>query len=286
LKNTLVLAHFFRVEENAIHSSTNERMRGQRMAAFEKTVTSWRAIFNPSATLNIEHRKFLPSPSTNGDLDIIVLINENHHLIRSEFCDKNRLKIIQVKTDNPRFLPFAAHRVMADLRNEYDRFFYSEDDLAIRDGSFLSKLNVFQEAFGVSRVLQPNRFEINPASLHAKTYIDGDLRANFIEPFLKLVNEDQNSLSIPFLGQAITLLRARNPHSGFFALTADQLKHWIQQKHFNDLDTSFVSPLESAATLGLLKTFSVFKASPPHQHFFEIEHLDQKFSSLRLPVAN
>ena len=281
-KSLLIIAHFFRPEESSIYSSTMESMRNQRTYALYEAVKSWRAIFDDTATLNIEHKKFLLSSSASGALDIIIIVNENNHLIQSEFAHQARLKIVRVKTSNPRLLPFAAHRVAADYREQYDWFFYSEDDLAVRDPSFFFKLKAFQELFGTNRALQPNRYEINFKGTKTKTYIDGDLRAGFIEPYLKLVNEEHDALTLPFLGHTITLERARNPHSGFFALSSQQLKHWICQKHFNDLDSSFVSPLESAATLGLIKTFSVFKSSPPNQAYFEIEHLDRKFSSLKL----
>jgi hypothetical protein len=49
------------------------------------------------------------------------------------------------------------------------------------------------------------------------------------------------------------------------------------------MDCSFISPLESAATLGLLKTFSIYKPALP-MHHLEIEHLDTKFSKMNLPL--
>jgi hypothetical protein len=56
----------------------------------------------------------------------------------------------------------------------------------------------------------------------------------------------------------------------------------MAQKHFMDLDCSFVTPLESGATLGILKTFSIFKAAEPNLGYFEIQHLDNKFSNIKL----
>ena len=38
-------------------------------------------------------------------------------------------------------------------------------------------------------------------------------------------------------------------------LSRAQLYHWTQQAHWQDGDSSWVSPLESAATLGIAKTF-------------------------------
>jgi len=66
-------------------------------------------------------------------------------------------------------------------------------------------------------------------------------------------------------------------------LSKTQLEKWVSSKTFLDMDCSFISPLESAATLGVLKVFSVFKPSPSNFAFFEIEHFDRKFSGMKLP---
>jgi len=79
----------------------------------------------------------------------------------------------------------------------------------------------------------------------------------------------------------VTFARARNPHSGFLAITRSELAHWMAQPHFLDLDCSFVGPMESAASLAMLKTFPVYKASRDSQDFCQIQHLDRKFSALR-----
>ena len=45
-----------------------------------------------------------------------------------------------------------------------------------------------------------------------------------------------------------------------------------------------LSPLESAATLGLARTFAVYKPDGASTPFLEIEHLDSRFSGMGLPV--
>jgi hypothetical protein len=114
-------------------------------------------------------------------------------------------------------------------------------------------------------------------------YIDGDLRFGLMQRLLGMVDEPETTLTQREPAGAVKFVRALNPHSGFFALSAEQFAFWSEQKHFLDMDCSFVSPLESAATLGLLKTFSVFKPALPLHHF-EIQHLDTKFSNMQLPV--
>jgi hypothetical protein len=44
-----------------------------------------------------------------------------------------------------------------------------------------------------------------------------------------------------------------------------------------DRDTTFVGPLESAATLGIMKTFRVYKTVPEQAYLFEIEHSGSRY---------
>lgn len=282
MKILLVIAHFFKAEDKPRHSSNNAARLDARRRAIEETLLSWRASCGEVASINIEHKKFEILPEAAHQLDILVLINEENHLLTNELVNKYEIKRVSVKTDQPKLLPFAAHRVMVQHLESYDWFVYSEDDLAMRDRFFFDKQMDFQERFGSGRVLQPHRYEINANGVRPKTFIDGDLRRSFIDPYLKLIAENTDRLQSQYGQSIIEFSRARNPHSGFFALTADQMKHWVTQPHFMDMDCSFVSPLESAASLGLLKTFSVFKPASPCLGFLEIEHLDKSFSGLPL----
>ncbi len=56
--------------------------------------------------------------------------------------------------------------------------------------------------------------------------------------------------------------------------------YWVKQEHFLDRDTSFVSPLESAATLGIMKTFRIYKTVPQQANFLEIQHFGTGFLRL------
>ena len=52
---------------------------------------------------------------------------------------------------------------------------------------------------------------------------------------------------------------------------------WSQQPYFLDGDRSFIGALESAATLGIMKTFRVYKADLPNASFLEVRHGDRKY---------
>jgi hypothetical protein len=280
----LVIAHFFKPDEKGHYSSTSTGMRDVRRKVLEQVLLHWRSRYNPPQTIDISVKCFRPSPVAPAvSLDIAILLHENNHLLTEDMVSRYRLRPVAVQTNNPRQLPFAAHQLMADSLGDYDWMAYSEDDLLIHDPLWLTKMQAFAQAMGPGRVLQPNRYEINPRAAAMKTYIDGDLRHGLTDPFFERV-PDQLELSLDCMGQRIPLARARNPHAGFFVLSAEQVRHWKAQPHFMDMDASFISPLESAASLGLQKTFALYKAQAPFQDHFEIEHLDRKFSSLNLPT--
>ena len=55
------------------------------------------------------------------------------------------------------------------------------------------------------------------------------------------------------------------------------METWSRQPHFLDRDTSFIGPLESAATLGIMRTFRVYKPAVESAGFLEIEHFGTSF---------
>ena len=50
-----------------------------------------------------------------------------------------------------------------------------------------------------------------------------------------------------------------------------------RQAVFFDRDISFAGPLESAATLGIMKTFRIYKPANDNAGFFEILHTNNRY---------
>lgn len=281
----LAIIHYFKAEEGSTHSSTDAHRRDQRAAVLRGVIDSWRGIYGPTTTLDIEHKRFERIRASVDGLDICVLTNGTDHLLDEAHAKARGVRHIKVQVDNPRMLGFAVRRLFAEARNAYDLFCHSEDDLRVADAGFFDRIMAFQDSFGWKRVLMPNRFEWNPNGPTIKTWIDGDLRpgaiARWVDPL-----PDEPLLQLRMPGRAaLAFRRAANPHSGFCAVTAQQLAHWSRQAHYLDMDSSFISPLESSVTLGVMKTFPIYKAFGPDAGFFEIEHLDTRFSSMKLPGA-
>ena len=89
--------------------------------------------------------------------------------------------------------------------------------------------------------------------------------------------QEKRLLQGDILGTPVTFSRTLNPHSGCYFLNAAQMEHWSKQPYFLDGDISFICPLESAATLGIMKTFRVYKTTADYTSFLEIQHYGQKF---------
>ncbi|MDO8380747.1 hypothetical protein [Phenylobacterium sp.] len=279
----VTIAHYFSAEANPRHASTRESRREDRKRAVEEVICAYRGQFGTSTTMDVGTKSFQPGVGSDDDIDIVAVTTHEKHLLEPDFCRTYGVKVAKLELENPRMLGFSAHQIMAQRANQYDLFVFSEDDLRVNDPSFFSKLAWFNQAYGQKRVLSPNRIEWNRKAPTLKTYIDGDLNAQIADQMNAFVPDDDALYGAP-LGRQMVMRRARNPHSGFFALTRDQLNYWMRRPHWMDRDVSFISPLESAATLGIAKTFSIYKAFGRSAGFLEIEHLDSGFSSLKMPV--
>ena len=71
-----------------------------------------------------------------------------------------------------------------------------------------------------------------------------------------------------------------NLHSGSFFLNREQARIYAGSGHAGAIDTSFHGPLESAATLGMLKTFQLVKPAPENGRFLTVEHDGRNFMGL------
>ena len=127
-------------------------------------------------------------------------------------------------------------------------------------------------------VLLPHRVEFFPSPHFVdRFFIDGpicddDLR-KLVSPSSPVRLAEWGGMSIPFCPPS-------NPHSGCFFLSKKQLSHWTNAPFWQDEDVSFISPLESAATLGLSKAFDILKPALSHASWLEIQHFGTSFHSL------
>jgi hypothetical protein len=191
---------------------------------------------------------------------------------------------VETRAD-PRFLGFECHKVLRSGLGQYDYFGYLEDDLRIGDALFFVKLAWFNAQFGDAAVLQPNRFELAAEPASYKLYIDGNSYDRRLGAGLQRIDE-RRRMAAPAFGQQIAFQRVDNPHSGCFFLNAAQFARWASEPDFAVPSAAFGGPLESAATLGIMRYFRVYKPARENAAFLEIEHLDPRYLGKRFwPVA-
>jgi hypothetical protein len=182
---------------------------------------------------------------------------------------------------NPALLGFECHAVLREWLGAYDYYAFLEDDLVLHDPYFFVKLGWFTGGARDEKLLQPNRYEVSSDPLVHKVYVDGDLKPRTTARFQDVADEPEWESTV--MGTRALFRRTLNPHSGCFFLNGRQMERWAGQPYFLDRDVSFVGPLESAATLGVMRAFKVYKPAPENAGFLEIEHADRRFLHLLRP---
>jgi hypothetical protein len=272
------IAHFFNPDSKGKHASQRKDPQ-PRLLALSQSLAALHQLFGKSQSIiNIGQRLAFPANQPQAyDLDIIICTTKDNHLLDQLPLPSHFYKHYPTQAE-PLLLGFECQAVLQDCLGEYDYYCFLEDDLILHDAWFFIKLNWFTQQASDLSLLQPNRYEVSTHNLTYKTYIDGDLAPRVTTPFQN-VNE-QPEFKGKIMGMPITFRRALNPHAGCYFLNANQMAHWASQPYFLDRETSFVSPLESAATLGIMKTFRVYKTAPEQASFLEIQHFGTGFLSL------
>ncbi|BDA65939.1 hypothetical protein CAL7716_001050 [Calothrix sp. PCC 7716] len=274
----LTIAHFFRPDSKGKHASQRKNPQ-PRVQALRESITNLHQLFGQSQTIiNIAQRLAFPANQPqHNQIDIIICTTQGCHLLEQLSLPSHFYQHYPTQAE-PLLLGFECQALLRDCLGKYDYYCFIEDDLIIHDPWFFVKLNWFTQQAGDTNLLQPNRYEVSINNLTDKAYIDGDLLPRVTARFQNV--QERAELKGIIMGIPITFHRALNPHSGCYFLNANQMTHWAKQAHFLDRDTSFVSPLESAATLGIMKTFRIYKTEPQQANFLEIQHFGTSFLSL------
>ncbi|MEH2262315.1 calcium-binding protein [Nostoc sp.] len=272
------IAHFFKPSNQGRHASQWKDPQ-PRLQALTKSITALHELFGKSQRfINIAQRLAFPANQPQShELDIVICTTKDNHLLNHLPLPSHLYKHHSTNVE-PLLLGFECQAVLQSYLGHYDYYCFLEDDLIIHDPWFFIKLNWFTQQAGDLNLLQPNRYEVSPNSLVHKAYIDGDLASRVTTPFQNV--QEQQELKGTILNTAITFIRALNPHSGCYFLNANQMALWANKTYFLDRDISFVGPLESVATLGIMKTFRIYKTSPDQASFLEIQHFGTGFLGL------
>jgi len=220
--------------------------------------------------------------SANADLaaeiDVIVCTTRGRHLLDKLPLDKGLYTHLATDAE-PMLLGFACQEALRERLGLYDHYAYLEDDILVTDPLLLAKTAWFERHAGPDALLMPNRFERAGQGLFLKAYIDGDLAPRVTAGLAR--RDGPPILRGRCLGQEIAFVHAANPHSGCFFLSRAQMARLAAHPAFGQSgDTRFIGPLESAATLAVMRAFSVYKTAPAHMGFVEVEHFGRAFIGL------
>lgn len=285
MKVLVTIPHFFNPAGNGVYGSTGPETE-RRAAVLGRTLTGLHQTLGPrQAFLLWLEKSILPATGCNGKLarvnrqaaaqvDIVVCTTGNKHLL-DKIPRLHRLFRHQPLECDPMLLGFGCHRILRSALGRYDYYCYLEDDLWIQDPLFLQKISWFNAQFGDDAVLFPHRYEVSGVEPVDKLYIDGPVRADFTARWQDV--NDQRLLRAEHLGRPLHFIRWANPHSGCFFLNARQMERWVASPEFSSLDCSFAGPLESAASLGVMKHFRIYKPAAENAGFLELQHLHPRY---------
>ena len=271
------IPHYFSLEGGK-HASMRGNLEA-RVLVLSRQLLALHQLFGGSrCMLHIADKTTVPAGQLLGNqVDVVVLTTRGRHLLDQLPVDSSLYEHVETDAE-PSLLGYECHALMQERLGNYNYYCYLEDDLNPVDPLFFVKLAWFTGRAGNISVLLPNRYEVPLQTEYHKVYIDGDIRPDVTERFQNV--KEKQAFKTRVMGMPLIFTRTLNPHSGCFFLNAAQMKHFAEQPWFLDRSTEFVGPLESAASLGVMRTFRVYKAARACAQFLEIQHSGGAFASL------
>lgn len=275
------LAHYYKPTPGAFYGSEGADP-ARRAAAVATTIVSLHQTFDRRQGL-LDGQARVAHPSNNrepvevtvvactaGDAHLVPQLQGIKHLFTHRPCNRD-----------PKFLGLECRAALGEGVGQYDWFCYLEDDLMIADPLFFDKLAWFRTIAGEDAVLQPNRYEVAVGQPLHKIYIDGNMADASQSPKFQDIN-DRPQVEGEALGQKYLFKRVNNPHSGTFFLDAKQMASFVQQPDFQKEESGFAGPVESCATLGIMRHFRVYKPARVNAGFLEVRHLNNRYLGARM----
>ena len=278
------VVHYYK-SGNGRHGSLAADPR-PRIDALRGLILQLHRLFGqPAGLLNHLQRRVDGVDDGGGSLDLRVCVSGDCHVLGHLNDCEGLYQQEACHPDDPRLLGFKAQQVLLEActaaenaGEPFDYIAYLEDDILLTDADFFLKLRSFNRAFGNSYLLMPNRIEtMEHRGQLRRFYIDGDYNPVASEAYRRSVNQQ---LCLSHLGEMVRFEQPSNLHSGCFFLNREQARTYANTGHAAVIDTSFHGPLESAATLGMLKTFQLMKPVPENGRFLTVEHGGRNFMGL------
>jgi hypothetical protein len=272
----VAIPHFFQAADpEATNRSRQPAARAERRRALAAAISTLRQTFGAS-TYGLDHfrRAAWQAFPRRYELDIVVCTVGETHLL-NELPEPRPFFHHHPTAAVPEMLGFECHKLLAEARGRYDYYAYLEDDIVLNDPLFFAKRRLFDRLFAPDALLQPNRYELQHGAAVQKLYVDYRLAPARTAAYQDLAEVPR--LTLPFLDEVIAFERSPYPSAGCFFLDEEQLACWVRSPAFLDGDVSYLSPLDSAATLSVMKTFRIYKPVLDQAWFLEVLHASPRW---------
>ena len=277
MKVLLAIPHVFEPKPGSLYSSQTEAKReSKRNALFEATIGN----LNRHGKRHWIHASLgYQKPVVNRELKssegidlTIQLYSPKKASLASSLPSDPNLSIIDPQTQEYIETPLIASRRLLEQSDNFDLIGYMEDDIAIHDRDFFSKILYLdaQTKFGEYAFL-PHRCEHIEG--RGDVILSGDPDGGRPDLFWDTGEELEYFWAV----SKKRFYRATNPHSGCYFLTRRQARvvksYWERRDWKPDFQLS--GPLEQAGSGLLLPVLKVMKTVPEHYRFLMVEHLDK-----------
>jgi hypothetical protein len=284
MRALFTIPHYYDPHGNRFYGSLGTDA-GWRAAAVAATIRGLYQAFDRRQGLLDGPGRCVHPTSTREPIEVSVVLctTRGKHLLE-HLKGLGGLFVHRETSAEPPYLGFECHAVLREALGRFDYYCFLEDDLLLTDPLFFAKLGWFNRLAGEEALLAPNRYEVADGQPVHKLYIDGNMADPTISPRFQDVS-DRPAVEGEALGLRLRFRRVNNPHSGAFFLNARQMAHWASRPYFLDRDAGFADPMASAATLGVMRTFRIYKPARENADFLEIRHLSNRYLGARIRIA-
>lgn len=271
----VTIPHYFRraASDTAAVYGSEGGNAAERAMQVGRCLAALHQTFGPRQDLSCAPKNVDANTTLRGEVEVVVVTAGDQHLV--EMLPRHLFTQVMTEVE-PRHLGFACHEVMRNQAGHFDYYAYLEDDLEVSDALFLNKLAWFTEMFGHSALLQPNRYELADDLEVMKRYVDGNTTAPGLPEQFQDTRVRPRLLG-EALGRSFLFERVNNVHAGCFFLNASQLARIARSPRFGSPNAEFFGPLETAATMMIMRTFEVYKPARENAAFLELQHLGRRF---------
>ena len=280
MKILIAIVHHWNPKGNGRHQSLRQDPL-PKLYALQDQLLALRRLGSNQGVLDIGRKMVTPAnESIRHDIDIhLITAGVNTVVSRMEPIYKSMVIEAKKRPMSSMHLGFEAQKHLSEYVDAgYDLMGYMEDDLIIHDQYFFHKINWFIEQLGEDSLVLPHRMELwrRPDRVD-KFYIDGPVPEQDIR---NIIPEPAQTVCANLPVGKVLFESPKNPHSGCFFLRSNQLRKWMTNDNWQDNDCTYVSPLESAATLGISKNFKLYKPAYCNAGWLELQHWGNSFRSL------